>query len=291
VTFGELGHFLFINLSHEKGDAIMKAHLMTTVMIGLLLLSFFPIPTFAGVEPSPWHDQVNRLNSVMNDLDSINRRLADALVSSYPSKLKMPSPEGVMGRLEVMANQLLVLNNRIMIALSGVPMKPEPAEIKIPLMDINRDAMETVKIARMGMRYQDQEVSNAFTKVQTAAENIIVTVKEWIMNQVDVFLPYDETVCFIGHECTIEWDTGNIQNDPTVWLQVVYPDGSGAGQAFYGIPNTGSYHDFVPDPSWADPSVYCQPFRIKVFVDPNTDDYSGVSGLFKVGILGDSCHW
>lgn len=269
----------------------MKQKLVINVIIGLLLLSLLSIPAFAGVEPSPFHTQVNRLESVMNGLDSVNRRLVDVLTQPDPFKLKMPAPEGVIGRLEAMANQLDMLNNKIMTALSGVPMKPVPTEIKIVLMDINRDVMETAKIARMGIRYENEGVRNAFIKVQTAAEGIIITVKDWVMNPINVYLPFNEAVCFIGYECTIAWDTSTIQNYPTVWLGIVYPDGSKCCGDQYGIPNTGEYHDFVPDQYWADPISYCQPFRIKVYVDPNSDDYSGVSGLFKVGILGDSCHW
>ena len=270
----------------------MKGKLLSTVMLGLLFYSFLASSAFAqGIEPSPWHTQVNRLNSIMHGLDSIIRRLAEVLTSPDRSNLKRPALEGVMGRLEAMANQLDVLNDRIVVAMSGVPMKPEPPEIKIVLMDINRGVMETAKIARLGIRYENDGVRNAFMKVQMAAERIIVTVKDWEMNSIYVIQPFNETSCVIGYPCDIAWDTSNIQNYPFLWLEVVNADGSDCCGAFPGIPNTGYYNGFIPDPSWADPGVLCQPFRIKIFVDPNTNEYSGVSGLFKVGIYPLGCTW
>jgi uncharacterized membrane protein len=55
----------------------MKEKVIITAMIGLLFLSCLSIASFAGIEPVPWHAQINRLNSVVNGLDSINRRLDD----------------------------------------------------------------------------------------------------------------------------------------------------------------------------------------------------------------------
>jgi hypothetical protein len=283
---------LFINLIQEKGDATMKGKLLSTVMLGLLFCSFLASPAFArGIEPVPWHKQVNRLESVKHGLDSIMRRLAEVLTSPERFKLKKSAHEGVIGRLEAMANQLDLLNDRIVAAMSGVPMKPLPPEIKIVLMDIHRDAMETAKIARMGIGDKIEGVRKAFTKVQMAAEMTIFTMKDWMMNPIYVFQPFNETSCVIGYPCDITWDTSNIQNYPFLWLEVVNADGSDCCGAFPGIPNTGYYYGFIPDPSWADPGVLCQPFRIKIFVDPNTNDYSGVSGLFKVGIYPLGCTW
>lgn len=267
----------------------MKGKLLLTVMLGLLFYSFLASSAFAqGIKPVPWHTQVNRLNSIMDGLDSIMRRLAEVLTSPDRSKLKSSAPEGVMGRLEAMANQLDVLNDRIVAAMSGVPMKPLPLEIEMVLMDINRGAMETAKIARMGIRDKNEGVRNAFMKVQMAAEMTILTVKDWMMNPIYVFQPFNESVCVIGYPCDIGWDTSNIQGYNMVWLEVVYPDGTG-GWGTYPVPNTGYYYDWAPDPSWADPSVLCQPFRIKIFTNDNT--YWGMSGLFKVGIYPLGCTW
>jgi hypothetical protein len=259
----------------------MKQKLVIRVIIGLIILSCFSIPALAGVAPTPWHTQVNRLNSAMNSLHSVNTRLAEVFYNP-------PAPEGAIGKLDAMTNQLYGLNDKIMAALSGVPMKPEPPEIGIVLMDINRGAMETVKITGIGMRNENEGLRNAFMKVQMAAEMIITTVKDWMMNPIYVADPFNKDICVIGFPCFISWDTSNIQGYNMVWLEVVYPDGSECCGS-YPVPNTGSYLDFVPDPSWADPGVLCQPFRIKIYTNDN--EYWGVSGLFKVSIFLVDCSW
>jgi hypothetical protein len=167
-------------------------------------------------------------------------------------------------------------------------MDPEPPEIKIVLMDINREAIETERMARMGIRHENEGVRNAFMKVQMAAEMIIMTVKDWMMTPIYVIQPFTGTSCVIGYPCSITWDTSNIQNYGYVWLEVVYPDGSECC-GNYPVPNTGSYYDWLPDPSWADPGNLCQPFRIKVYT--NDKVYWGLSGLFKVGIFPLGCTW
>lgn len=268
----------------------MKGKLLLTVMIGLLFCSFLASSAFArGIEPVPWHKQVNSLESVKHGLDSIMRRLAEVLTSPERYKLKKSAHEGVIGRLEAMANQLDLLNDRIVAAMSGVPMKPLPPEIKIVLMDIHRDAMETAKIARMGIGDKIEGVRKAFTKVQMAAEMTIFTMKDWIMNPIHVIQPFNETSCVIGYPCDITWDTSNIPQGGTVYLEVVNPDVT-EGYGPFPVQNTGYYYDWKPDPSWADPGVYCQPFRIKISTDYN-DTYWGVSGLFKVGIYPLGCTW
>ena len=200
----------------------MKGKLLSTMMLGLLFYSFPASSVFAqGVEPSPWHKQLNRLESARHGLDSIMRRLAEVLTSLDRSKLTRPAFEGVRGRLETMANQLDGFNVRIVAAMAGVPMKPEPPEIKIVLMDINRDAMETAKIAGMGIRDKNEVVRNAFMKVQMAAERTIFTVKDWNMNQIDVIQPFNESSCVIGYPCDIRWDTSNLPIYP-VYLAKLY---------------------------------------------------------------------
>lgn len=266
----------------------MKGKLLSPMMLGLLFCSFPASSAFAqGIEPSPWHTQVNRLESVMHGFDSIMRRLAEVLASPDRFKLKRSAPAGVTGRLETMANQLDVLNHRIVAAMSGVPRKPLPPEIEMVLMDLNRGAMETAKIARMGIGDKNEGVRNAFLKVQMAAEVTIFAVKDWMMNPIDVFQPQNESICAIGYPCDIRWDTSNIP-PYSVYLEVVYPDGTG-GWGEYPVPNTGYYYGWAPDPSWADPSVLCQPFRIKISTQDH--EYWGMSGLFKVGIYPVGCTW
>lgn len=174
--------FLLIKLGQRKGDGTMKRKVVIMVMIGLLIFSFFSSPAFAGIEPVPWHAQLNRLNSVMNGLDSINKRLENVLRPPNPCKLRMPAPEGVIGRLEAIANQLEVLNDRTTAAMSGVPMEPLPLEIEIALMGIGDGAEAIVRMTGEGFAcpYDNRGVQDALMEVQTGAMMIIETVDSFM---------------------------------------------------------------------------------------------------------------
>jgi hypothetical protein len=94
--------------------------------------------------------------------------------------MMFPAPEGLMGRLEAMANQLDVLNDRIVAAMSGVPVEKLPDEIGMVLMDIRDGAMETATMASMGLRDDNQGVRDAFKEVYDGAMMIIETVDSYI---------------------------------------------------------------------------------------------------------------
>jgi len=105
---------------------------------------------------------------------------------------------------------------------------------------------------------------------------------------IEVFEPGYGKSCVIGSPCSITWNKTNIQNYPTVWLEIVWPDGTPTAGA-YPVSNNGYYYDWKPDPSFADPSVLCKELRIKIYTPDNK--YKGMSGLFKVGNPPNGCTW
>jgi hypothetical protein len=112
--------------------------------------------------------------------------------------------------------------------------------------------------------------------------------KPVLLFNIHVLRPMTGTSCVIGSTCTITWEIGNIQNYPTVWLEIVWPDGTPTSGA-YPVQNKGYYYDWKPDPSFADPDVLCKQFRIKIYTPDNK--YKGMSGLFKVGNPPNGCTW
>ncbi len=263
----------------------MENKILLSVLFAVLIVAGVTGSTYAGIEPMPWHTQVDKLTSAAKGLDSVNRRLAQVFVDCA----RKPADKGLIRRLSDIADQLEKQNAEIKDAMVGVPVKHLPTEIEIMLMDINRGAIGAAKTARMDIGAMKGGLRDAFVKVQRAAEMIITTVKDWMMCAIVVFEPFNGTSCVVGYPCDIGWEKDNIQNYPTVNLEVVYPDGTG-GWGTYPVPNTGYYFDWAPDPSWADPSVICQPFRIKVSTVPDNACW-GMSGLFKVGIYPLGCGW
>ncbi len=97
--------------------------------------------------------------------------------------------------------------------------------------------------------------------------------------KIEVTSPYEGAVCAINIICPIKWETGLIKNYNTVFLEIVYADGSPTAGA-YPVTNKGEYK-WIPDESFYDEGVYCEDFRVKVYTHDNK--FKGNSGIFNVG--------
>jgi len=99
------------------------------------------------------------------------------------------------------------------------------------------------------------------------------------LTHIEVTYPYDGEICAINQPCSIIWVTNLIKNYPTVWVQIVWPDGTPTAGS-YPLTNNGQYN-WVPDASFWDESVRCKEYRVKVYTNDNK--FKGMSGRFKVG--------
>jgi hypothetical protein len=106
-----------------------------------------------------------------------------------------------------------------------------------------------------------------------------------VMNHIEVRYPWDGEICVINQGCSIIWVKNLIENYPTVWLEIVWPDGTSTAGA-YPVTNTGQY-DWKPDASFWDESVRCKEYRVKVYT--NDKKYQGMSGRFRVGQTWGKC--
>jgi hypothetical protein len=100
-----------------------------------------------------------------------------------------------------------------------------------------------------------------------------------VTNRIEVKYPFDGEICAINQPCSIIWVTNLIKNYPTVWVQIVWPDGTPTAGS-YPLTNNGQYN-WVPDASFWDESVRCKEYRVKVYTNDNK--FKGMSGRFKVG--------
>ena len=80
------------------------------VLLALLILALANLAG-AGVDPSPFKPQLNKLNSISNELDSINKRLNYLLVPTGSSP--KADAAGVANQLGSMAEQFRELGARI----------------------------------------------------------------------------------------------------------------------------------------------------------------------------------
>ena len=87
-----------------------KGKILTALflVVASLMLSACTLPVSAGVEPSPFHQDVNELGSVVNNLDSIDSRVENVL-----SKPANYGKQGTVNQLDSMAGKLGRLEGRV----------------------------------------------------------------------------------------------------------------------------------------------------------------------------------
>ena len=90
-----------------------KRILLSVFVAGLLILGIMGT-CLAGVEPTPWQPELNKLHSIELNMAAIQKRL-DKL--SEPD----PLPEGTVNYLNAMGNQLGILDTRLADTLYLLP--------------------------------------------------------------------------------------------------------------------------------------------------------------------------
>jgi hypothetical protein len=90
-----------------------KRILLSVLVAGMLVLGIVEV-CFAGVEPSPWEPEINKLHSIELNIAAIQKRLV---------KLDEPEtlPDGAINYLNAMGNQLGVLDTRLTDTLYLLP--------------------------------------------------------------------------------------------------------------------------------------------------------------------------
>ena len=80
--------------------------IITYTLSVLLLLGAFSSIVYAGFDPSPFQPEINELNAVVNELNSIEDRLQNTLA--------LPANDvGLINQLETMTNELTLLTGRV----------------------------------------------------------------------------------------------------------------------------------------------------------------------------------
>ena len=90
-----------------------KRILLPVVVVGILALGIVGV-CFAGVEPTPWEPEINKLHSIELNIAAIEKRLVK--LDEFQSL-----PEGTVNYLNAMGNQLGVLDTRLADTLYLLP--------------------------------------------------------------------------------------------------------------------------------------------------------------------------
>jgi hypothetical protein len=149
-----------------------------SVFIVFALLSVFIAGSvYAGVEPSPFRSKINQLNSVVNSLDSIDMRLERQL-----SDNQMPSPNGLVGLLNAMGNELLVLNRKVSKVLERLGTAPDDQHVYDALMGVKSVAAVIVERAREGFAVPSDDIrlNDALAQVRMNAQDIVDNINAFL---------------------------------------------------------------------------------------------------------------
>lgn len=92
----------------------MVKKMLRMVLVACLFFIFCLPMAFAGVEPSPFQPEINKLHSIELNVAAINKRLAKISESDT-------LPDGLINFLDAMANQMDILNARLQEVLLVLP--------------------------------------------------------------------------------------------------------------------------------------------------------------------------
>ena len=158
-----------------------KRKLVPVVAVAVCFLFVLCSMAWAGVEPSPFKPEINKLNAVENNLRSIQERLSRVLQEPPEPGTPSPNVKGAVGRLSAMENQLILVNHMLFSIMEEVLAEPPEPQVPADLLP----ALEGVQAASQGIANSinaylveppDPGVPaafiNALTNVGIASQNI-----------------------------------------------------------------------------------------------------------------------
>lgn len=125
----------------------MKRKMGLSVLLAGVAVLILAGTGVAGVEPSPFKPEINKLNAIENGLHSVGERVNLVLASPPGQNVQSPAVQGVVGRLSAMGNQLSLLDGMINSVMDEVlqtsPDGSVPKDL-IPALDGVKTASQTV---------------------------------------------------------------------------------------------------------------------------------------------------
>lgn len=165
----------------------MRTKRLTVLILVVLVLGLAGISK-AGVDPEPFRWPAIRLNVIGFVLENIEARL-DEILDRPPPDDNLPPPDDnrpglVALRLNIMAARLTNLNRRVEAVLGSPPDDIIPPDYFMAAVLRVGDAAQSIAVrAREGFSGpppDDNRVLNALERVESAAQDIVTTVNEYL---------------------------------------------------------------------------------------------------------------
>jgi hypothetical protein len=152
----------------------MKNKLIASYSLSIvLLLGVFTSIVFAGTEPSPFQPEINELNAVVNQLNTIEYNLQNTLT--------LPADEtGLINQLETISNKLDLLNNKVRDVKETLQVPPDDIKVEEALFSVQENTQEIIDIAEEYLGTPPDPISPAFRE----ALEIVIIEATFLKNQV-----------------------------------------------------------------------------------------------------------
>ena len=160
----------------------------SVIVLAILLLSGLATPVSAGVEPSPFRDDTNKLGSIVNNLGSVDRRVG--FVLTHPPDPCKSGMKGDLNRLDAMAGDLERLDNRLGGLIGEFPNNPQdlPEDVIAALSEVKSEAEGIVDRINDYLRdHGDGDPGNEFKEalvgVRTNAQQMVSRVNNYLIGE------------------------------------------------------------------------------------------------------------
>lgn len=158
---------------------------LTALFIFAVLAALMLGTVAAGAKSTNYRSETNKLEAVVLVLESVDMCL-EGILATPPQPCK--AVEGVIGKLEAMSTQLLVLDNRTAAVINSFPPEPVlPQETMDALISIQASAQAVMERAQAGFYPPDPcfppdpcAVLDTLYEVEVNAEIIVTTVDSFM---------------------------------------------------------------------------------------------------------------
>ena len=134
----------------------MKNKTITTCALSfLLILCLSSSVAFAGFDPTPFQPQINKLQEVSNELNSVENRLQNTLASPA-------NDDGLIDQLESITGKLTLLNGKVQEVQQQLSMLPDPVDVSDAFRSVQDNTQDIVDIASEFLQVPPDDITPEF---------------------------------------------------------------------------------------------------------------------------------
>lgn len=196
--------------------------------ITLLCIITLHSPTWAGVEPSPFKQVVNKINAIENNLTAIDFIVEHELFKLVRNNKHSHLPKSIKNKLDAMAEKICMLRDKLDVELTELPdnAKGTP-EITYALVDVELKAASIVNRINKLFLNDPEYIEIPPERVKDNSQSIVYIAEDYIrpISMCDSASEEEvttlQTQSFTPGDVLIEVDEDGFLCDPERWNESV----------------------------------------------------------------------